>query len=222
MTVKTRNKIILAAVMASILLSFTACGGNSGDSSVSSVENTTSSETSGNSSEAENSATTTSKTESVISESSSEAETSETTASETESAITPESTPSVIDPGEVPETSIDDFKIESDKDEEHYTVVSYLGNDEIVKIPSEANGLPITGIIFDAFANNTSIKTVLIPESVDFISNNVFSGCTSLEKVIILSNNVTFLDDTFSGCNATISYNGKDYTPDNYSELTAN
>lgn len=43
---KTRNKIILAAVMASILLSFTACGGNSGDSSASSFENTTSSETS--------------------------------------------------------------------------------------------------------------------------------------------------------------------------------
>lgn len=218
---KTRNKIILAAVMVSILLSFTACGGNSGDSSASSVENTTSSETSENSSEAETSATTTPKTESVISESSSEAETSETTASETESVTTPESAPSVIDPSEIPETSIDDFKIESDKDEEYYTVVSYLGNDETVKIPSEANGLPVTGIIFDAFANNASIKTVIIPESVDFISTNVFSGCTNLEKVIILGNNVTFLDDTFSGCTATVSYNGKDYTPDNYSELTA-
>lgn len=219
---KTRNKIILAAVMASILLSFTACGGNSGDSSVSSVENTTSSETSGNSSEAENSATTTSKTESVISESSSEAETSETTASETKSVTTPESTPSAIAPSEIQETSIDDFKIESDKDEEHYTIASYLGNNEIVKIPSQANGLPVTIILFDAFANNTSIKTVIIPESVDFISVNVFSGCTNLEKVIILGNNVTFLDDTFSGCTATVSYNGKDYTPDNYSELTAN
>ncbi|MGN0698538.1 MAG: leucine-rich repeat protein [Ruminiclostridium sp.] len=82
--------------------------------------------------------------------------------------------------------------------------------------------MPVTGIIFDAFANNASIKTVIIPESVDFISTNVFSGCTNLEKVIILCNNVTFFENSFSGCNATISYNGKDYTPDNYSELTAN
>ena len=219
---KTTNKIILAALMASILIPFTACGNNSNDSSVLSVDDKTSTESSVNSSEAETSAITDSETESVKSESSFDAETSEITVSGTESAITPESTPSVIDPGEVPETSIDDFKIESDKDEEHYTVASYLGNDEIVKIPSEANGLPITGIIFDAFANNTSIKTVIIPQSVDFISNNVFSGCTSLEKVIILSNNVTFLDDAFSGCNATISYNGKDYTPDDYSKLSAN
>jgi uncharacterized lipoprotein YajG len=219
---KTTNKIILAALMASILIPFTACGNNSNDSSVLSVDDKTSTEASVNSSEAETSTITDSKTDSVIAESSFDAETSEITVSGTESAITPESTPSVIDPGEVPETSIDDFKIEIDKDEEHYTVVSYLGNDEIVKIPSEANGLPITVIIFDAFANNTSIKTVIIPDSVDFISNNVFSGCTSLEKVIILSNNVTFLDDTFSGCNATISYNGKDYTPDDYSKLSAN
>lgn len=218
---KTTNKIILAALMASILIPFTACGNNSNDSSVLSVDDKTSTEAPVNSSEAETSAITDSKTESVT-ESSFDAETSEITVSGTESAITPESTPSVIDPGEVPETSIDDFKIEIDKDEEHYTVASYLGNDEIVKIPSAANGLPITVIIFDAFANNTSIKTVIIPESVDFISNNVFSGCTSLEKVIILSNNVTFLDDTFSGCNATISYNGKDYTPDDYSKLSAN
>ena len=218
---KTRNKIVLAAVMASILLSFTACGNNSADSSASSVADTISSETSENSSAAVTSATTTSETESVISESPSEAETLETTTSETESVTTPESTPSAIDPSEIPDTSIDDFKIESDKDEEHYTIVSYLGNDETVKIPSEANGLPVTVIMFDAFANNTSIKTVIIPESVDFISTNVFSECTNLEKVIILSNNVTFLDDTFSGCNATVSYNGKDYTPDNYSELTA-
>lgn len=221
MKITITNKITLVALMASILLSFTACGGNSTESSASSVENTTSSETSVNSSEAETSATTASVTESVISESSSEAETSETTASETESVTTPESTPSAIDPSEITETSIDDFKIESDKDEEHYTIVSYLGNDEIVKIPSEANGLPVTVIMFDAFANNTSIKTVIIPESVDFISTNVFSECTNLVKVIILSNNVTFLDNTFSGCNATVSYNGKEYTPDNYSELTA-
>lgn len=126
---------------------------------------------------------------------------------------------STIDPSKVKDSPISDFKIECSQDEEYYIVASYFGSDEVVKIPSSANGLPIDAIAFDAFSSNPSVKTVIIPESVTFISCNVFADCKNLKNIIILGTKVQFIEDAFSNCSATVTYNGKDYTSANFSEL---
>ena len=214
-----KNIIIIAAVLAAAL-SLTACGKKPTESSVSSADTTSyesivlsdSESESEDGSEVESEITSESEAESAV-ESVVESETS----SEPEQAEEPED--SSIDPSTVPETSIGDFKIELSMDEDCYRIVTYLGNEEVVKIPSSANGLPVTGVVFDAFKDNTSVKTVIIPETFDFISTNVFAGCTNLENIIILSSNVEILSGAFDDCGATVTYNGREYTSADFSEI---
>ncbi len=222
-----KNKIIIAAVLAAAL-SLTACGKKPTESSVSSADTTSdesivaadSESQSEDESEVESETASESEAESAVeseSEVESEAEPEPETSSEPEQAEEPED--SSIDPSAVPETSIGDFKIELSMDEDCYRIVTYLGNEEVVKIPSSANGLPVTGVVFDAFKDNTSVKTVIIPETFDFISRNVFAGCTNLENVIILSSNVEILSGAFDDCGATVTYNGREYTSADFSEI---
>lgn len=208
-----KNKNIIAVVLAAAL-SLTACGKKPTESFVSSAD-TTSYESivaADSESESEDGSEVESEAESAV-ESVVESETS----SEPEQAEEPED--SSIDPSTVPETSIGDFKIELSMDEDCYRIVTYLGNEAVVKIPSSANGLPVTGVIFDAFKDNTSVKTVIIPETFDFISTNVFAGCTDLKNIIILSSNVEILSGAFDDCGATVTYNGREYTSADFSEI---
>ena len=52
-----------------------------------------------------------------------------------------------------------------------------------VQIPRAHNGKAVVGILPFAFADNKSIKTVVIPETVTVIGENAFSGCVNLEKI---------------------------------------
>ena len=98
-------------------------------------------------------------------------------------------------------------------------ITSYIGSDETVKLPSRVNGLPVDAIASSAFSSNPSVKTVIIPESVTFISCDVFADCKNIKSIIILGTKVQLLEDAFSDCSATVTCNGKDYTSANFSEL---
>ena len=71
---------------------------------------------------------------------------------------------------------------------------------ENVIIPESIDGKPVTRI-YNAFGSeHTSLKTVIIPDSVTSIEAWAFNGCSSLESVTI-SNNVTEIEDrTFKDC----------------------
>lgn len=64
--------------------------------------------------------------------------------------------------------------------------------DKDLVIPSEHNGLPVTEIYWNylsghqAFEQNTTIESVIIPDSVQFIGDYVFYKCTSLKSVTIM------------------------------------
>ena len=57
--------------------------------------------------------------------------------------------------------------------------------DTRIIIPSEYNGLPVTGIADAAFSGYTSITAVSIPESVVFIGAAAFKDCTALEEITL-------------------------------------
>ena len=63
------------------------------------------------------------------------------------------------------------------------TIGGYQGNDTEVVIPSYINGKPVVKIAECAFVRNTSITSVVIPDSVKKIANSAFYGCTSLSSV---------------------------------------
>lgn len=63
------------------------------------------------------------------------------------------------------------------------TIKKYNGNDAVVNIPSEINGIPVETIGNAAFQDNTTITSVTIPASVTEIGSNAFAGCTNLTSV---------------------------------------
>lgn len=76
----------------------------------------------------------------------------------------------------------------------------YLGEAEEVIIPTEYRGTPVTGIDVWAFRDKTSVKRVVIPETVVVMEENIFMGCTNLEEVVMPPRVEVWGDQIFSKC----------------------
>ncbi len=59
----------------------------------------------------------------------------------------------------------------------------YAGKDEKVTVPSEYEGLPVTGIGENAFYDHARICEIVLPDSITGIGPNAFRGCKSLKKI---------------------------------------
>ncbi len=68
-------------------------------------------------------------------------------------------------------------------DEAYYTVTDYTGDAERVVIPSQYKGVDVTSIGGSAFADCTTVKTIVITENITSIGENAFSGCSSLDSL---------------------------------------
>ena len=62
-------------------------------------------------------------------------------------------------------------------------IAEYLGNGGTVTIPSEHNGEPIVGIGGYAFAMQSRLERVIIPDSIKTIGENAFLSCFNLTSV---------------------------------------
>ena len=71
---------------------------------------------------------------------------------------------------------------------EYAELQAYNGTDEIVEIPAEYEGLPVTRIWYAAFRGNSSIKEVVIPDTVTEIGASAFANCSNLTKVTFSNN----------------------------------
>ena len=79
----------------------------------------------------------------------------------------------------------------------------YKDNQKIMKsifIPSEIEGLKVMGILHSAFANITSLKQVIIPNSVTNINSAAFSGCSSLIDIKLPADLWHIGDSAFKRC----------------------
>lgn len=86
-------------------------------------------------------------------------------------------------------------------------VYTGLGGD--VVIPGEIDGMPVTTIDRDAFANVTGMTSITIPTNVTAIYDHAFSGCTGLRTVNLSGNLEVLRDGVFTQCtsltNITVS-----------------
>lgn len=76
---------------------------------------------------------------------------------------------------------------------------SYKGTEATVDIPAQINGIQVYGINNNAFYNNTSVKIITIPDSVEFIGYNAFFWCSNLKMVLLPTNLKTLRGDAFTG-----------------------
>ncbi|MCL2638584.1 MAG: leucine-rich repeat domain-containing protein [Oscillospiraceae bacterium] len=91
---------------------------------------------------------------------------------------------------------------------------NYLSEDPHVVIPSEINGIPVTGIDDRAF-RETDIISVIIPESLTSIDRRAFHGRESLTSVILPDNLIRIRYAAFKGCISLANIN----IPDNVIEI---
>ena len=88
-------------------------------------------------------------------------------------------------------------------------VVEYDGTASKILIADTYNGLPVTNICYGAF-KNTSITSVIIPDSVTSIGDSAFYNCSNLTSVTI-GNGVTSIGSyAFGNCSNLTSVNISD------------
>ena len=170
---KVKITTLILALMVS-MVSIVGCSNNNSTSTEASVSSNSSIESSVESSIDES--------ESSVSESS--AEISSETTSATESSVSSNS--SAIDPdveersySDEEKTEFQDTKIPNYKYYPASGEYYYLGNENVVTIQ------PIFSICPNV--NGSTIKEIIVPETVTKIPKGAFTGCTNLEKLVILN-----------------------------------
>ncbi len=76
----------------------------------------------------------------------------------------------------------DNFEFSYNSSDMTASVTKYKGDSEYVEIPSMVNGYKVDSIE-NIFRDNYKLKGVIIPDTVDYVSRGIFSGCVSLTDV---------------------------------------
>ena len=97
------------------------------------------------------------------------------------------------------ESSADDFIF--DKYGKGWTVVRYTGSEETVVLPQYYEGRPVDRIAKGAFAENQTIKYVILPPTLEVVAPGAFAG-SPLETLTLFDNIRTISDSAFENCGA--------------------
>ena len=102
-----------------------------------------------------------------------------------------------------------DYTYESDWEGKYATITGYTGTDTELVIPEYVGSgdtfYRVDGIRYEAFMNNTSITSVVIPEGVTYIGYDSFNSCYSLTTVVLPTSLVTIEYGTFTNCQSLIN-----------------
>ena len=91
-----------------------------------------------------------------------------------------------------------------DLTEDGVTINGYFGREETVVVPARIADKPVTRIEGAVFAGAATVKRVDLPETLTYADPDLFSGMTSLEEVILRSQNVSVTVP--EGCTLTERY----------------
>lgn len=88
------------------------------------------------------------------------------------------------------------------------TGVSGLSEKDMrVEIPSQVNGITVTEIGGEVFKDNKNIGTLIFPDSVKYLRNEVCYGCTNLKEVQLPAGLTVIPDYAFEACSSLTSIN---------------
>ena len=98
------------------------------------------------------------------------------------------------------------------------TITGYTGSDTVLTVPQKLDGSPVTEIAADAFAEQTKLTSVTLPDGLQKIADDAFFNCTSLETLTLPDSVTSLTGAAFSGCTQeiTLTLDGNSrYTFDN-------
>lgn len=87
--------------------------------------------------------------------------------------------------------------------EQGYSIKSFqlgLSDDSCVEVPDTIDGKRIVAVSDKAFANNSKIKKVVLPDSIMHIGDAAFKGCSFLENITLGNNMKTIGSAAFKNC----------------------
>lgn len=94
----------------------------------------------------------------------------------------------------------DTSQFEVTETEDGVIISSYIGSDEIVVVPEQINGKPVTTIEIRAFLTRDSIRAVKLSDTVKEVGREAFMGCKNLEIFICGKNLETIKEYGLSAC----------------------
>ena len=87
-------------------------------------------------------------------------------------------------------------------DEKNITIDGYTGDTANLIIPDEIDGYTVKSISSEAFANDSALKKITLPDSVEVIGDYAFSTCQNLKTVEFSKNLKKIGAGAFFGCAA--------------------
>lgn len=104
-----------------------------------------------------------------------------------------------------------DFKYELTEDLEGVKITEYKGKDIHVLIPATIEDTPVVELGTYAFRDRKKMETVVIPNTVKTVGDNLFYNCTALKRVKLSTALKSIKDSMFSGCEALEEFNIPDH-----------
>ena len=87
-------------------------------------------------------------------------------------------------------------------DEETAELVAYEGSAVTLDLPRTLDGYTLVSIASYAFAGNTTLREINLPDSITSIGNDAFEGCQALKRVTLPSRLEEMGDYAFASCPA--------------------
>ena len=78
-------------------------------------------------------------------------------------------------------------------------------NMQHLRVPEAIEDLPVTLITYDAFKNNTVLKSIKLPNSLNSIGIRAFQGCSGLTSITIPDSVTNISGSAFQGCSGLTS-----------------
>ena len=87
------------------------------------------------------------------------------------------------------------------------TLVGYEGyNATTLEIPARINDVPVTAIGYEAFANQGTLQSVTLPDTITSIERRAFTGCANLALVTLPGGITEIAATSFGGCSAALEF----------------
>ncbi len=106
--------------------------------------------------------------------------------------------------------SLGDFEY-SVTDNATVTITKYTGSDATVNIPAQINEMDVTVIGEKAFSNNTSLRSVVFPDTLKAIDKSAFEACISLQSISFPDSLESVGDSAFFNCISLSQINSTPY-----------